>query len=172
MNLEGWEQNGFILFPRAVTNFYILRYLQWIDSLSENQKMEVHHQFLWDIRMYEPVYKAFCEILGTEALWANLDQKEPSHVKGRVCLQQSVHLPAGKNEGNKHVVNMGDLLIFNSEIYSYDFDSDCNWLPLTLFPAVEENPSLLMKRIQSWNAKTCRTYLTSTGRKLLGIDRW
>lgn len=76
------EEQGFVLYPKAVTHFYILRYLQWIDGLALEEPFPIHHQYLWDIRMHEPVYQAFSEVLMTKALWANWTRLSLSPLKG------------------------------------------------------------------------------------------
>lgn len=168
------EQQGFVLIPKAVTNFYILRYLQWINGLTIEEPFPIHHQYLWDIRMYEPVYQAFSEVLMTKALWANLEPIEPAPVKGRVCLSPSAVISAGKSLGEPCIAQIGDLLIFDASRYDWNADSDWdgNWLSLTLIPAAEHDDSSVRERLHSWNAKTYQTYLTSMGRQLLGLERW
>lgn len=166
------EEQGFVLFPKAVTHFYILRYLQWIDGLALEEPFPIHHQYLWDIRMHEPVYQAFSEVLMTKALWVNLDPMEPASVKGRVCLNRSAAIPGRSDE--PCAVHIGDLLIYDANRYSLDADSewDGNWLSLTLVPAAEHDDSSVRNRVRSWNAKTYTTYLSPAGRKLLGLERW
>jgi hypothetical protein len=168
--MECWKQNGFVLFPRAVTHFYALRYLLWMKELPLDQPYNIHHQYLWDIRMHEPVYQAFSNVLGTNALWAHLCPGEPTPVKGAICLQHTVPIPVDK----WCIAHIGDLLIYNTEVCSIDLDAvpDFSWLPITYFPAAPDNPHLLKERLRSWDASAGNTYLSARGCKLLGSERW
>ncbi|MCK9859478.1 hypothetical protein [Paenibacillus sp. ATY16] len=168
--MECWKQYGFALFPRAVTHFYALRYLLWVKELPFDQPYDIHHQYLWDIRMHEPVYEAFSEILGTTALWAHLCPGEPATVKGGICLQQSVQVPVKQWS----IANIGDLFIYNAEECRIDLDAmpDYSWLPMTYFPAAPDNRSLLKERLRSWKASPNQAYLSARGNKLLGFERW
>ena len=120
--------------------------------------------------MYEPVYEAFSKILGTTALWAHLCPDEPAPVKGGICLQQSVLIPV--NEWK--IAHIGDLFIYNTKVCSFDLEAvpDYSWLPITYFPAVPDNPSLLKERMRSWDSSPNHTYLSTRGHKLLGSEHW
>ncbi|GLX67597.1 hypothetical protein [Paenibacillus glycanilyticus] len=164
-----WEQT---IFQRAVTHFYALRYSLWIQELPHDQPYDIHHQYLWDIRMHEPVYQAFSEILGTTALWAQLIPEEPAPVKGIICLQHSVPIPLEQCRLN--YAQIGDLVLYNPEVHSLDLDSvpDHSWLPIAFFPAQPDQPCLLKERLRSWEARTSHTFLSARGHKLLGSERW
>lgn len=168
-NRASWQQHGFAIYPKAVALFYVLRCLQESDLSGGALASTIHHQFLWDIRMHEPVYKAFSEVLGTRALWASLDPQARYKVEGGVCLQKTMFIPDGYN--GYQSVHMGDLLIYDTTRYRVHppFDSDPGWLPLTLIPAIEEDDALVQQRRQSWNDKSCQTYLSPLGYDLLGL---
>lgn len=169
-----WQQNGFILFPRTVTHFYVLRYLQCMDFSVTDPAFTIHHQYLWDMRMYLPVYEAFSGVLGTNALWASLHPGETHKIEGKVCLQRSLLLDTQTSECRYLSVRMGDLLIYETDRFSAGegSGSDQSWLRLTLIPAADDNVNLRRQRLHSWSARACDTYLSALGRKLLGLEPW
>jgi len=168
-NVSSWLQHGFVIYPKAVTNFYVLRYLQWLIKGGTNAEYSTHHQSLWDIRMYEPIYNAFSETLGEKELMVSLDPIETNKIQGRICLQREITININNNP---QTINMCDLIIFDMERCHLDLDSDFDsfWLPLTLIPANELNNVAIQERLQYWHAKPFRTYLSPLGCKLLGLE--
>ncbi|MFF2091220.1 hypothetical protein [Paenibacillus sp. NPDC058174] len=166
---SSWLQQGFVVYPNAVTHFYVLRYLLWLIRGGTNAEYSTHHQSLWDIRMYEPVYNAFSEVLGNQALMVSLNPKETPNIQGMVCLQTETTI---HKSGLR--INMCDLIIFDVERCQLDLDSDFDsfWFPVTMIPANTFDEVALQERLQYWHAKPFRTHLSPLGSKLLGLESW
>ncbi|MFF2482836.1 hypothetical protein [Paenibacillus sp. NPDC058071] len=170
-NISSWRQHGFVVYPQVVTHFYVLRYLQWLVRGGMNASYSTHHQSLWDIRMYEPVYNAFSEVLGNQALMVSLDPKETNKIYGRICLQTEITV---HKSNSPQRINMCDLIIFDAERCHLDLDLDFDsfWFPLTMIPANEFDDVTIKERVQYWHAKPFQTFLSPLGCKLLGLESW
>ncbi|WP_410511245.1 hypothetical protein PaeBR_14170 [Paenibacillus sp. BR2-3] len=175
---EKWkEDDGYVLIREAVPKFYALRFSYWREQL-DSPLLEGtfnQHQYIWDIRMRPLVYSAFSEVLNNSRLWVDFFNTEPDGVFGLLAVNKVLGSLRSieNNLSTTFEADVGDLLIIDSQRFSVQQLNDSDWLRLRYIPAQEENLILTKQREEQFiKDQTKPVFLSSLGRKLLGVESW
>ncbi|CAM4353686.1 hypothetical protein [Paenibacillus typhae] len=172
-----WEKQGYVRIPKAVPLFYVLRYVDWRQSVTRvPAELLSHHQSVWDIRSMSAVYAAAAEILDTPAVWAVINEPECAVIKGFLAVNRNGSSLTAVEEGGQYFTleaQMADLIMTDPQRMSITGFSGCDWLTLDYSPAQPNNAELLGQRQKEFcNDQIAPVNLTLLGQKMMGLAGW